>query len=260
MHLMPFGAFFVEVVATDWIVLAALYSGRMVGITAGYHRYFAHRTYRMGRVMQFLVAILGTTACQKGVLWWAAHHRHHHGHSDLPEDIHSPRHGFWWSHVGWIVVETHDATRWDRIRDFAKYPELRFLNTHWWLPPAALGIATLAAGGWGMLFVGFFLSTVLLYHATFLVNSAAHVWGSRRFATKDESRNNVLIALLTCGEGWHNNHHHYSGSARQGFFWWEIDVSYYAILLMRALGLAHDVRTPSPAALMRNRLDSDHAK
>jgi stearoyl-CoA desaturase (delta-9 desaturase) len=255
MHVMPLGALFVEVVATDWIVMAALYGGRMIGITAGYHRYFAHRTYKMGRVMQFLVALLGTTACQKGVLWWAAHHRHHHGHSDLPDDVHSPRHGFWWSHIGWIVVDTHDETRWERIRDFSRYPELRFLNTHWWLPPTALGVLTLLAGGWGTLFVGFFLSTVLLYHATFLVNSAAHMWGSRRYATRDTSRNNALIALLTCGEGWHNNHHHASGSARQGFFWWEIDVSYYAILLLRALGLARDVRTPSPAVLMRDRLD-----
>jgi stearoyl-CoA desaturase (delta-9 desaturase) len=257
MHLMPLGAFFVvdAVGWQDWAVCAFLYFARMFGITAGYHRYFAHRGYRTGRVMQFLLAFLGTSSAQKGVLWWAGHHRHHHVHSDDEHDVHSPKRGFIWSHLGWILVDKHDATPFDRIRDFARFPELRSLNKHWWLPPTLLGAVVYVVGGPSMLFIGFFLSTVLLWHATFLVNSLAHVWGSRRFATTDTSRNNLFIALVTLGEGWHNNHHHYCSTANQGFYWWEIDVSYYILRVMSKLGLVWDLRTPHAAALARNRID-----
>ncbi len=254
-HLAPLAAFFVDVRWQDWAVCAVLYLVRMFGITSGYHRYFAHRAFRTSRVMQFLLAFLGTSAAQKGVLWWAGHHRHHHVHSDDADDVHSPKRGFWWSHIAWILDEKNDATPSERIRDFARYPELRFLNRHWWLPPTALAAATLGIGGSSMLFVGFFLSTVLVWHATFLVNSLAHVWGSRRFATTDTSRNNLLIALLTLGEGWHNNHHHYCSTANQGFYWWEIDLSYYVIKAMEKLGLVWGVRRPHPEALARNRID-----
>ncbi|MDP2339938.1 MAG: acyl-CoA desaturase [Deltaproteobacteria bacterium] len=254
-HLMVLGALFVDVRWQDWAVCAALYFVRMFGITAGYHRYFAHRGFRTGRVVQFLLALLGTTSAQKGVLWWAGHHRHHHVHSDDEHDIHSPKRGFWWSHLGWILAVKHDATPTSRIKDFARFPELRFLNKHWWLPPTLLAAVLLVVGGPSMLFIGFILSTVLLWHATFLVNSLAHVWGSRRFATTDTSRNNALIALLTLGEGWHNNHHHYCSTARQGFYWWEIDVSYYILKGMSKLGLVWDLRTPHADALARNRID-----
>lgn len=261
-HLMPLGAFFVDVRWQDWVVCLALYYVRMFGITAGYHRYFAHRGYKTGRVLQFLLAFLGTAAAQKGVLWWAAHHRYHHLHSDDPADIHSPKRGFFWSHVGWTMVPTYDDTLWDRIKDFGRYPELRFLNKHWLLPPTLLGVAVFLIGGWPMLFIGFFLSTVFLWHGTFFINSLAHVWGSRRYATTDTSRNNFVLALLTLGEGWHNNHHHYCSTANQGFFWWEVDISYYVIRLLQALGLVWDVRTPHADALVRNRIDLgavDHA-
>jgi stearoyl-CoA desaturase (delta-9 desaturase) len=260
MHLLPFGAFVVGGSAREWIVAGVLcvvlYYVRMFGVTAGYHRYFSHKTYKMGRVAQFLMAFLAESSAQKGALWWAAHHRHHHRYSDEPEDVHSPiQRGFWWSHIGWMIVPKFEATKWERIKDFAKFPELVWLNKHWWVPPTVLGAAVFFAFGPLALFIGFFLSTVLLWHGTFIVNSLAHVWGSRRYATTDTSRNNLVIALLTCGEGWHNNHHHFCASANQGFFWWEIDLSYYGIKIMEALGIAWDVRKPSAAALVRNRLD-----
>jgi stearoyl-CoA desaturase (Delta-9 desaturase) len=254
LHALPLLAFFTGATWMDWAACFALYYVRMFGITAGYHRYFAHRSYKMGRVAQFLMAFLGTTSSQKGVLWWAAHHRDHHRYSDGPEDIHSPRLGVMWSHVSWILCTKHDATKWSRIQDFAKYPELVWLNKYWAVPPTMLGVACFLVGGWSMLLIGFFLSTVLLWHGTFLVNSAAHIFGTRRFETTDDSKNSWWIALLTCGEGWHNNHHHYSSSANQGFYWWEIDLSYYGIKALQALGVAWDVRKPLPWAYTRNRI------
>ena len=254
MHLLPLAAFFTGTHWVDWVVCLVLYYVRMFGITAGYHRYFAHRSYKMGRVTQFLVAILAMSSAQKGVLWWAAHHRHHHKHSDQQGDVHSPKKGYWWSHMGWILCTKYESTDSDRVRDLAKYPELVWLNRHWLFLPSLLGFATWLVGGWSMLLIGFFLSTVLLYHGTFLVNSVAHIFGSRRFETTDTSRNSLIVALLTCGEGWHNNHHHYMSSAKQGFYWWEIDLSYYGIKLMEQLGLAWDVRTPPKEALARNRI------
>jgi len=255
LHLLPLGALFFTIDWMDWAVCGFLYAVRMFGITAGYHRYFAHRGFRAGRVVQFVLALLGTLAAQKGVLWWAAHHRHHHLYADDELDVHSPKRGFFWSHMGWVLSEQHDATRWAGIKDFARYPELRFLNRHWWLPPTLLAVVVLLVGGPSMLFIGFFLSTVFLWHATFLVNSLAHVWGSRRFATSDTSRNNLLIALLTLGEGWHNNHHHFCATANQGFYWWEIDATYYVIKALEHVGLVWGVRTPPPEALARARVD-----
>jgi stearoyl-CoA desaturase (delta-9 desaturase) len=227
------------------LVAIGLYYLRMFGITAGYHRYFSHRSYKTGRVFQFLMAWLGTTATQKGVLWWAAHHRDHHKFSDQPEDIHSPvQRGLWWSHVGWILSSRFDETKWERIPDFAKYPELRWLNRWHWVPPIVLSVVLFAIGGWPLVVWGFFVSTTLLYHGTFTINSLSHVFGTRRYATTDDSRNNWVLALLTMGEGWHNNHHHYQSTACQGFFWWEIDMSYYLLRVMSLAGLVWDLRTP----------------
>jgi stearoyl-CoA desaturase (delta-9 desaturase) len=251
MHLLPFGAIFTGVHWSAWLVCAGLYLARVFFLTAGYHRYFAHRSYRMGRVMQFLMALGGTTAVQKGPLWWAAHHRHHHKHSDEALDVHSPKRGFWWSHVLWILCPKFENTMEDLIPDFAKYPELRLLNRFHYIPPiiVAVGVLTLGmfvtgtqSGAWGMLLIGFFLSTVLVWHSTFTVNSLAHVFGRRRYATRDTSRNNVWIALATGGEGWHNNHHHYPGSVRQGFFWYEIDWSWYVLLALSKLRLVGALR------------------
>lgn len=224
----------------------ALYYVRMFGVTAVYHRYFSHRSYKMGRVFQFLMALLATTSAQKGILWWAAHHRHHHRESDLENDIHSPvRKGFWWSHVGWILCTKYEDTRYESIRDFARYPELVWLNRFHLVPPVALAVALYFIGGFSLLVWGFFVSTTLLWHGTFTINSLSHVFGSRRYKTTDTSRNNFLLALITCGEGWHNNHHYYQNTANQGWFWWEVDFSYYVLKALSWVGLVSDLRLPS---------------
>jgi stearoyl-CoA desaturase (delta-9 desaturase) len=238
----PLLAIFTGVSRTALILLACTYFGRMFFITAGYHRYFSHRSYRLGRVAQAVFAFCGLTCAQKGPLWWAGHHRNHHKFSDTDRDIHSPRDGFWWSHVGWILCDEYGATPVDDIKDFAKYPELRWMNAHDWVGPWSLAVVCWLIGGWSGLVVGFFASTVLLWHSTFLVNSLAHVFGRRRYDTDDTSRNSLLIALVTAGEGWHNNHHRYQSSARQGFRWWQIDTSYYVLWLLSRVGIVHDLR------------------
>src|SRR5438477_8395034 len=227
LHFVPLLAFVTGVTPTALALLAATFLGRMFFVTGGYHRYFSHRSYRLGRLTQFVFAFGGTTAAQKGPLWWAANHRAHHRFADTERDVHSPKRGFWWSHVGWILCDRYGATDTDEIRDFARYLELVWLNRHDWIGPWVLGFACWLIGGWSGLIVGFFLSTVLLWHSTFLVNSAAHVFGRRTYDTEDTSRNSLVIALLTGGEGWHNNHHRYQSAARQGFRWWQIDYTYY---------------------------------
>ncbi len=253
LHLMPLLAIFTGVSRTDLILCVALYLGRMFFITAGYHRYFAHRSYKMARVPQFLMALGGSTAAQKGPLWWAAHHRDHHRYADTDRDIHSPSKGFWWSHVGWFLSNRFKATNVDGIRDFARYPELRWLDRHDWVGPWALGIATFLVFGWSGLVVGFLTSTIFLWHGTFLVNSVAHVFGRRRYETDDTSRNSLLVALATGGEGWHNNHHHYPASARQGFFWWEIDPTWYGLRMLSWVGIVRGLRTPPERVLVSDR-------
>lgn len=255
-HGLAVAALFVGVDGPSLILCATLYFVRMFFITAGYHRYFSHRSFKTGRTMQFILALGGTTAVQRGPLWWAAHHRKHHRYADTERDIHAPLKGFWWSHVGWILCDKYNGVDYDSIRDFAKYPELRFLDRHYLIGPGLLAVMCLLVGGFRGVLVGFFLSTVLLWHATFAVNSIAHIFGRRRYATKDNSRNSWLVALVTHGEGWHNNHHHYPGSARQGFFWWEIDVSYYLLRTLAAFGLVRDVRTPAKRVLVAGSPDA----
>jgi stearoyl-CoA desaturase (Delta-9 desaturase) len=241
----------------DWLVCFGLYVARMFFITGVYHRYFSHRSYHMGRVMQFLMAFGGATSAQKGPLWWASHHRMHHKFSDLPEDVHSPKDGLWWSHVGWIVSPHQDETEWAWIKDFAKFPELVWLNKYHLVPPTVLGVAVYLLGGFPMLFCGFFLSTVLLYHGTFTINSLCHVWGRRRFVTTDTSRNSLILALITLGEGWHNNHHYYQSSTNQGFYWYEIDITYYVLRVLSAVGLVSGIRNPPAHALTLNRVSDN---
>ena len=248
-HLAPLAAFFVTVTWQDWVLCAVLYVTRMFCITAGYHRYFSHRSYKMGRVAQFLMAFGGTMAIQKGPLWWAGHHRIHHRYTDLDGDVHSPREGFWWSHVGWILSTKYKETDLDGIKDFAAYPELRWLEKYNWVGPWALGITSFLLFGWGGLLIGFFLSTVLLWHGTFLVNSMAHIVGRRRYATPDTSRNSFVIAVITGGEGWHNNHHYLPASVRQGFRWWEFDPTWYLLKGLAALHIVRDLKNP-PARLL----------
>jgi stearoyl-CoA desaturase (delta-9 desaturase) len=245
LHLLALGAFFVGFRWYYPVVALALYYVRMFGVTAGYHRYFAHRSYKTSRWFQFVLAFLAETSTQKGVLWWAAHHRDHHKYSDQPEDIHSPvQNSLWWSHVGWILSRKYIETKTDRIRDFAKYPELRFLNKHYWIPPVVMAAVLIAIGGLPLAIWGYVVSTVLLWHGTFTINSLSHVFGSSRYPSNDASKNNFWLAMITMGEGWHNNHHFYQSTANQGWFWWEIDFSYYVLKMMSWLGLVWDLRTP----------------
>ena len=228
-----------------WLCGLGLYVVRMFGVTGGYHRYFSHRTFKTGRIVQFLLAFTAMTTAQRGALWWSAHHRDHHKNSDNERDVHSPiQFGFWHSHMGWIY-DHNDRFDWDRVKDLARFPELVILEKLWLLPPTIVGVGTFLALGWWGLFIGFFFSTVLVWHATFTINSLSHVWGKRRYATTDDSRNNFWLALLTMGEGWHNNHHHHMSSCRQGFFWWEIDMTYYILKAMSWVGLVWDIREPS---------------
>jgi stearoyl-CoA desaturase (delta-9 desaturase) len=243
-HVAALGVF---VLGFSWVGVALClgsYALRMFAITAGFHRYFSHRTYRLGRVSQFLLAFLGQTAAQKGVLWWASNHRHHHKYSDRPEDSHSPvQRGFWWSHIGWILADDKD-TDLSQIPDLAKFPELRWLDRNQYVPTLLYGVALYLSFGWAGLFYGYFLSTVLLWHGTFSINSVMHLFGRRVFATTDDSRNSFLFALVTMGEGWHNNHHWAPGSAAQGFHWWEIDASYALLRLGERLGIVKDLHRP----------------
>jgi stearoyl-CoA desaturase (delta-9 desaturase) len=273
-RVLPFVALHVAclgVVQVGWswtavAVATGLYVVRMFAITGFYHRYFSHKAFRTSRPTQFLFALLGASAVQRGPLWWASQHRHHHAHSDDELDTHSPvRHGFLWAHVGWFLARENFATRHALVRDLAKYPELRFLDRYDVFVPFLLAATLYAAGEWladklpglgtsgpQLLVWGFCVSTVVLAHATFTINSLAHTIGHRRYETSDTSRNSWPLALLTFGEGWHNNHHHYPGSARQGFRWWEVDLTWYGLRLLAALGLVWDLR-PVPARLLAAR-------
>ncbi|HVS14928.1 MAG TPA: acyl-CoA desaturase [Thermoanaerobaculia bacterium] len=244
-------------------VAVFLYLARMFAITGFYHRYFSHRSYRTSRPVQLAFAVAGASAAQRGPLWWAAHHRLHHLHADGPEDVHSPHtHGLWWSHMGWITSRRNFPTRLSAVPDLARYPELRFLDRFDTLVPFLLGGALFATGAalerWApglgtsgpqLLVWGFFVSTVVLFHGTCLINSAAHLFGRRRYETDDHSRNSLPLALITLGEGWHNNHHHCQRAARQGFFWWEVDVTYYLLRSMAWCGLVWDLKPVPRSAL-----------
>ncbi len=242
-HVGCLGVFWVGTSTAAVATAGALFALRMFAITAFYHRYFSHRAFRTSRVMQFVFALLGASAVQRGPMWWASHHRHHHAHADRREDSHSAlQHGFAWAHTGWFLSRANFATRRELVADLARYPELRLLDRFDALVPLALAGGLYAAGGLQFLVWGFCISTVALWHATFTINSLAHRYGKRRYATRDDSRNNLWLALLTFGEGWHNNHHHYPGAARQGFYWWEIDISFYLLRALAALGLIWDLK------------------
>jgi stearoyl-CoA desaturase (Delta-9 desaturase) len=266
LHAICLGVLWVGWSWTAAAVAVALYFVRMFAITGFYHRYFSHRSFQTSRFMQFLFAALGSSAIQRGPLWWAAHHRHHHQHSDEEADTHSPRqHGFWWAHMGWITNARNFPTDYSRIKDFAKFPELVFLNRFDALVPLLLGATLYGVGAWlersypglgtsgGQLLIWGFISTVVLFHCTCFINSLAHVFGRQRFATGDTSRNSLLLALLTLGEGWHNNHHHYMHSTRQGFYWWEIDLTYYGLKALSWTGLIWNLRSVPDEVLEEGR-------
>ncbi|HVT04290.1 MAG TPA: fatty acid desaturase [Thermoanaerobaculia bacterium] len=241
-HVAALGVFYLGFSWKGVVLCILSYYLRMFAITAGFHRYFSHRTYRLNRFWQFCMAFLGETSAQKGVLWWASNHRHHHKYSDMPEDIHSPlRRGFFWSHIGWILAGD-DGTDYARIPDMAKYREIRFLDRNQYMPTMLYAIALALVFGPIGLFYGYFLSTVLLWHGTFSINSLMHLFGKRVYETTDDSRNSMILALVTMGEGWHNNHHYYPGSAPQGFLWWQLDASYYILWIGEKLGIVKDLR------------------
>jgi stearoyl-CoA desaturase (delta-9 desaturase) len=247
MHAMCLGVLWVGWSWTAVGVAAGLYVVRMFAVTAFYHRYFSHRTFETSRLGQFAFAVWGASCGQRGPLWWAAHHRKHHRHSDTVEDVHSPRHhGLWWAHMGWITAPANFPTDFSQIPDLAKYRELRFLDRFDVLVPLTLAVTLFLLGGWQLLIWGFFVSTVVLFHCTCFINSLAHTMGRRRYATGDDSRNSLLLALITFGEGWHNNHHRYPGATRQGHRWWEVDLTFYGLWLLSRLGVIWDLH-PVPA-------------
>jgi stearoyl-CoA desaturase (delta-9 desaturase) len=251
-HISCLAAFWTGVTWEALAICFGLYWLRIFAIGAGYHRYFSHRSYSTSRISQFLLAVLAQSSTQKSVLWWAAKHRHHHLHSDTEEDVHSPvQNGFLYSHFGWIFTKRHDTADLTRVSDLTRFPELMWLHKFEQAPAVALAIACFLVAGWSGLVVGFLWSTVLVYHATFCINSLAHVHGTRRYITGDDSRNNLVLALFTMGEGWHNNHHAYQSSVRQGFRWWELDATYYILKALSGVGIVWDLKTP-PAAVMRN--------
>lgn len=251
-------------VGFSWTALAVcvfLYFLRMFAVTAGYHRYFAHRTYKTTRTFQFLIGLVAATSLQNGPLWWAAHHRHHHRYSDTEEDVHSPVTGsFFWSHMGWILSKKFSNYDPKLVHDLEKFPELQWLQKYYIYAASGLGVLLFIVGmllgsympelgtnGPQMLVWGFFISTTILYHGTFTINSLAHKFGSRRFNTTDDSRNNFFLALITLGEGWHNNHHRFLSSERQGFYWWEIDISHYILTAFSWVGIVWDIKSPPQA-------------
>jgi stearoyl-CoA desaturase (delta-9 desaturase) len=255
-HVLCLAVVFTGITRTALILFVLMFFGRAFFVTAAYHRYFSHKSYKLNRFWQFVFAFMAQASAQKGVLWWASNHRVHHRYSDTDRDLHSPLKGFWWSHVGWILADKYKPTDLDGIKDFARFPELRILNKHDWIAPWTFGVAAYLIGGWSGLVVGFFWSTVLLWHTTFLVNSASHVFGRRRYETDDTSRNSFLIALVTGGEGWHNNHHHYQASCRQGFFWWELDPTWYGLKVLSWIGIVRDLKVP-PERVLRPRAEPE---
>jgi stearoyl-CoA desaturase (delta-9 desaturase) len=269
LHLMCLGVIWVGWSWTAVGVAALLYFVRMFAITGFYHRYFSHKAFKTSRFWQFIFGALGNASVQRGPLWWAAHHRHHHRYTDQEDDVHSPSlHGFWWSHIGWLTSKANFPTKNTYVKEWTKYPELRWLNRFDTVVAIILALALYIVGavlerfaphlgtnGMQLLIWGFFISTVVLLHATVTINSFDHMYGSRRYNTPDTSRNNVLLAFVTLGEGWHNNHHHYAVSARQGFFWWEIDITYYLLVFMSWLGIVRDLRPVPEHVLNKNRID-----
>ncbi len=253
-------------------VAIALYFTRMFAVTAVHHRYFSHKTYSTSRLGQLLLALFAGTTVQRGSLWWAYHHRHHHQHSDEPEDAHSPHvHGFWWSHIGWITSRRNFPTDYSKIKDLAKFPELVWLNRFDLVVPLffafgvyALGalLAQIAPGlhtsGFQMLVWGFFISTTVLFHGTACINSMAHLIGKRRFETDDDSRNSFILALITLGEGWHNNHHRYQSATRNGFYWWELDPTYYGLKFLAWTGFISGLK-PVPQSVLEEGARAEHA-
>lgn len=262
-------------VGVSWVAVVVCilsYLIRMFAITAFYHRYFSHKTFKTSRITQFIFAIIGATATQRGPIWWAAHHRHHHIHSDSEHDSHSPQHGFWHSHLKWFLIKKNFPVKTQYVKDLQQFPELKFIDRYDILFPILFAVGLFYLGGylekaypalgtssWQIVIWGYFVSTVLLSHVTYCINSLAHVFGFRSYHTEDNSRNNFVLALFTLGEGWHNNHHCCPGSVKQGFKWWQIDISYYLLLLMNKLGIIWDLKYPNKTLLNKKSINNQQA-
>lgn len=235
------------------IVFAVSYCSRMFGVSAGYHRYFGHRSFKTSRPFQFMLALLAMSSAQRGVLWWASWHRHHHRFADQEGDTHSPvADSFFWSYCGWLLSTRHSKTKNESVKDFSKYPELWWLDRHYYLPPAMLALAMFAIGGISWLYWGFIASTALLFHAMAIGNTGGHSWGPRPYDTSDNSHDNPIYLVLTLGE-YHNSHHHCMNAANQGLVWWKPDPIYWGILLLAKLNVVWDICEPSSSALKRDR-------
>ncbi len=272
MHTMCLGVIWVGWSWFAVLTAAGLYFIRMFAITGFYHRYFSHNAFKTNRFWQFIFAVIGNSSVQRGPLWWAAHHRHHHRYADTEKDIHSPsRHGFIWSHIGWLTSPANFPTKMQYVKDWAKYPELRWINRYDIFIPVLMAVILFGGGnllqdyapglgtnGPQLLIWGFFISSVVLFHGTVTINSFDHMIGSRRYDTPDTSRNNAILALITLGEGWHNNHHHYAVTAKQGFYWWEIDVTYYLLKILSWLGIVWDLRGLPEGLRDQNRVVPDN--
>ena len=250
-HLACFAVFWTGINLGAVALCAFMFFIRKFGITGGFHRYFSHRSYKTSRFFQFCLAFLGGSAAQKGALWWAAQHRHHHKHSDTDQDIHSAKlEGFYWSHIGLVLSKEYKEYDPNTVRDLSKFPELVWLDKYIFIPPVVAGAFCFFLGHFWFgnammgLVVSFFFSTVILYHTTFTINSFCHMFGTPRYDTGEESKNSFWLAIVTMGEGWHNNHHHYPLSARQGFFWWEIDITYYILLGLQKFGIVWSLQAP----------------
>ena len=277
LHLLPLGMIWTGATFFDWMICIGLYFGRMFFITAGYHRYFSHKSFETSRWFQFFLAFMAQTSIQKGVLWWAANHRGHHLTSDTPQDPHSMKvYGFLYSHMGWFLGPDYNETKFDKIKEFSKFKELVWLNKYFVVPPVVLALVAMMFGGivngsgiadmfstagFSTLFCGFCLSTIFLFHGTYSINSIMHYFGKQRYKTGDESRNHFLLAFFTMGEGWHNNHHYFQSSAKAGFFWWELDVTYYILKSWSWIGLVKNLRgVPNEVRFSTDRADIDYLR
>jgi len=247
LHLACFALLLIGITWRGVAIFLGTYFVRAFGLGVGYHRYFAHRSFKTSRAFQFLLAVLGSLAIQRGVLWWAETHRYHHRHADTPEDLHSPRYqGFLYAHSGWFVDQKNRETNFSHVADLAKFPELVWLNDwKWYFVP--VGIYTLLLflffGGEGLVW-GLAISTVILWHTTHWIQSLSHSYGGyRRCPTSDNSRNHWLLGLLSLGE-FHNNHHYAPSSSRQGFVWWEIDFGYYILKVLSWFRIVWDLKVP----------------
>ena len=255
LHIGAFAAFFCFSWKAFFMAVALHWVAVGWGISLGYHRLHTHQSYQCPRWLEYFFAVCGTMTLEGGPMFWVGTHRVHHAKSDKAGDPHSPHEGTFWSHMGWIVF---GETNHNNSQFMAKHaPELArhkfywWLNTYHWIPVVATGLALLAFGGWSMFLWGFCLRIVYGLHCTWLINSATHIFGSRRFETADDSRNSFILAVLTFGEGWHNNHHAHQTSARHGMLWYEFDISWITLKLLKSVGLVWGVRLVKPEVLAR---------